>query len=347
MKPNSITAEQRLRHNWQGIEDGMYLVVTDTSFKGVVEKTENILQPVIDTLIQKNHIKKTVLFTLLFPSENSQKKNRKRWYATFTADRISLMIQAANTITKKYGFESSQFSSYFSKIAFIDSLHFLKKENFPRSITEGLLKNYVCTDDSLWYTNVPVIQATDTSWSHIEKLAKQNNILPINDAALGLRVVDIIKTGFFKCLILIPLVIVCILCITLGNVKHAFLVLIPTFMAMLMTLGCMSFFNIPVSIISLMIFAFIFGLGIDYTILMFYMSKKALLEGQPYIYHGAASVTIASSTTLTGLGILICASHPVLSSVGKTGVIGILSSYICAIVFVPLLVRFPWNRIKR
>ena len=94
-----------------------------------------------------------------------------------------------------------------------------------------------------------------------------------------------------------------------------------------------------------MIFAFIFGLGIDYTVVMFYMSKKALLEGQSYIYHGAASVTIAASITLTGLGTLILAKHPILSSVGKTGIIGILSSYIFTITFVPLLVKLTWKNI--
>ena len=343
MKPNTLAAEQRLRDNWPGIEDGMYLVVTDTSFKGVVEKAEMKLQSLIDTLVNKKYINHTVLFTHLYPSEKTQKINRKRWYRTFTADRISLMIGAANSVTKKYGFESSQFSSYFSKLAFIDSLDFLEMERFPISIKQGLIKNYVRSDGSLWYANVPVIQTTDTSWNTIEKLAKEKNILAINGAALGLRVVTIIKTGFFRCLLLIPIVIMCILCITLGNVKHAFLVLIPPFMATMLTLGCMSYFNIPVSIISLMIFAFIFGLGIDYTILMFYMSKKAQSEGQSYIYHGAASVTIAALTTLTGLGILVFASHPVLSSVGKTGLIGILSSYICAVVFVPLLVRLTWT----
>ena len=164
-------------------------------------------------------------------------------------------------------------------------------------------------------------------------------MLAVNSVVLGLRVVTIIKAGFLKCIIYIPFVILCILLVMLRNIRYTLSALIPIFSATGITLGIMAAFHLPINVVSLMIFAFIFGLGIDYALLMVYMCRKGISESEDFIPHGAASVTIAACTTLAGLGILAVARHPVLSVLGKVGMIGIISSYVCAVILVPLLTK--------
>ena len=122
--------------------------------------------------------------------------------------------------------------------------------------------------------------------------------------------------------------------------------IVPIFAATVITLGIMVVCKISINIVSLMIFAFVFGLGIDYSLLMVYMGRKSIIEDEEYIPHGAASITVAACTTLTGLGVLAIARHPVLSVLGKTGMIGILSSYVCAVIVVPVMLRLVNKHFK-
>ena len=235
--------------------------------------------------------------------------------------------------------ETSGFDHYFSNITSYDSLKLINYEGVPLSFRKGLLKNYLRHDDSLWYGNVPVILSSGAVWKDIDRIAKNYAVMAVNSEILGLRVIDIIKTGFLKCLIFIPFIIFCIIFIMLRSIQCSFVAIIPIFAATVITLSIMALCKISINIVSLMIFAFVFGLGIDYTLLMVYMGRKSIAESEEYVPHGAASITVAAGTTFVGLGVLAIAKHPVLSVLGRTGMIGILSSYVCAIIFVPVMLR--------
>jgi predicted exporter len=346
MKSETVDAEKSLRKNWGDIQSGTYLVVTDTGCNSVCRKVEKVLQPVIDTLNSLQVIFPASVFTHLLPSEETQRANRQRWSAVFTPEIIFSMRQVIDSVTAKYGLEPEKFYTCLKGIVSIDSEEAIGQQDYPASFREGLLGNYLRYDGSLWYANVPVFPVSDTAWSNIDRIAKNNNILAVNGAMLGLRVVDIIKTGFFRCLVYIPFVILCILFIMLRSVRYTIAAFIPALCATGLTLGIMVLCNVAVTIVSLMVFAFIFGLGIDYTLLMLYMCRKSLKENKDYNPHAAGSITVAAGTTLAGLGVLAIAQHPVLSVLGKTGIIGIVSSYVCALIIVPHLMRAVESRYK-
>lgn len=337
MKPETIAAEQSLEQNWIGVGSSAYLVVSDTSCEAACRKAEQALGPLVDSLISLKLIKPASLFTLLLPQKEIQKRNKLRWRQTFAPDIISKMRKVIALVASKYKLEPDVFYRYLSDISSSEPYKFVKYEDFPLSFKKGILSNYLRNTDSLWYANVPVFMTTGSAWKDVDEIARHYDVLAVNSEVLGMRVVTIIKAGFLKCIIYIPFVILCILLIMLRNLRYTITALIPIFSAAGITLGIMAAFNLPVNIVSLMICAFIFGLGIDYALLMVYMCRKGVTEGEDFTPHGAASVTIAACTTLAGLGILAIARHPVLSVLGKVGMIGIISSYVCSVIFVPIL----------
>ena len=339
MKPETIAAEKSLARNWSGVESGVYFTVSDSSCEAVCRRVRQQLEPLIDTLTSLKLVKPAGLFTALLPVEEIQKQNRKRWHQTFTHDKIMLMHKVVQLIASRYTIEASGFGQYLSNIASYDSLKSIKYESVPLSFRKGLLRNYLRNDDSLWYGNAPVFLSSKAVWKDIDEIAKNHGVLAVNSEILGLRVIDIIKTGFLKCLIFIPFVILCILFVMLRSIRYTLVAILPVFAATIVTLGIMVVCKISINIVSLMIFAFVFGLGIDYSLLMVYMGRKSLIENEEYIPHGAASITVAACTTITGLGVLAIAKHPVLSVLGKTGMIGIVSSYVCAVIVVPVVLR--------
>ncbi|MBD3321748.1 MAG: MMPL family transporter, partial [Chitinivibrionales bacterium] len=104
-------------------------------------------------------------------------------------------------------------------------------------------------------------------------------------------------------------------------------------------LGTMALLNIPITIVTIMVSAFVFGLGIDYALVMLHFCVRDSRNSVFQTAHAAASVTVAALTTFAGLGAMVLANHPVLQSLGVTGLIGITSSYFCAVVIVPSLMR--------
>ena len=151
------------------------------------------------------------------------------------------------------------------------------------------------------------------------------------------NLVRVLKNDFNLLVKLSLGIVFLILLLSFGRIELALITFIPMAVSWIWTLGIMAIFGIQFTIFNIIISTFIFGLGIDYTILLLHMHTLDAQGRQKMCAHGAASVTVAAATTLAGLGILAAARHPVLASVGMTGLAGIFTSYGCAIVCVPAL----------
>lgn len=340
MSKSTLLVERELNKNWSGIGEGAYLTVSSHDFDSLLIKCEEDLVPFINSMNNKKVLQSGKSFTNILPSQNSQNLNIARWNKLFSSENRRIMIDAINLITKRYNLPSESFINYVNSLPrAIKNENKVNLDSYPDFLKDGLLRNSLIFSDSLWIASVPVIAHSDSSWSEIDSLSRKIGIVSVNDDVLGFRIVVLIKEAFIKSAYLIPIVIVLIIFLMLRNFKSVVQVFIPTLFSAGLTLGIMGIFGIKVNIVTMMVFAFIFGLGIDYALLMYYMSKKELAESKDYISHGASSVTVAATTTLAGLGVLVLAKHPVIVTLGTTGVIGILSSYFCAIILVPYLVK--------
>ncbi len=340
MSSETKALEARLNKEWPGMQKGAFLIVSDSTLDAVCQQVEQQITPLVSALADQGYINPVEPFTTLMPSKSIQKKNNTRWNHTVTPKILKTMQTIFTTVSKEYGLDPTPFLTYTKNIRTNEFNENQLHTNLASIIEQGLFKNYLRNTDSVWYANVPIIPTTDTAWANIEKAARSYNVLAVNDALLGIRVVQIIRTGFFRCLIFIPFVIFIVLLCMLRNWRLVGIAFVPVILAAITTMGMLACIGVAINIVTIMIFAFIFGLGIDYTLLMLFMSKKSLIiQDHKYVPQAAASITIAAGTTCVGLGILVIAKHPVLSSVGTSGLVGIFASYISAIVVVPLLVQ--------
>lgn len=334
MRPATVKAEALLQREWEGVAGGAYCVVTASSENGVRRRAQAQLVPLIDFLAKQETIYPAAVFTALLPPNASQRDSRERWRAFWTGGRRRTMHEAIDRVAARYGLPSERFHGYVAGLPAIDSLPLLGLAMFPEAVRRGALGNAICRGDSVWYGAVPVIGRSDSSWRRIALAARRRGVLAVNDEILGLRLVDIVKERFVASLVYIPLVIVLVLALILRSAALVFIALVPPLLSTGMTLGGMAAIGLPVNIVTFMVLAFIFGLGIDYTVFVLHLSR---VGGEGGAAEGAASVTVAALTTLAGLGAMVFARHPALSILGTAGVMGIGASYVCAIVFVPLL----------
>ena len=79
----------------------------------------------------------------------------------------------------------------------------------------------------------------------------------------------------------------------------------PMFVSWLWTLGFMGVFGMKFNIINIIVSTFVFGLGVDYSILMM---RGFLLEykyGQREMTSYKTSIFLSAFTTIVGVGVLI------------------------------------------
>ncbi|MBD3243204.1 MAG: MMPL family transporter [Chitinivibrionales bacterium] len=330
-------AERHLQDNWPGIMGGTYCVVEGASPAEAIERTHDHLAPLVDSLAADGLIHDAATFTRILPPRAMQTANRRRWSAFFTPERREVVAQTIARIATQYGLPPARLLPYADDIAAVDSLPYLERAVLPDGFAEGVLRSYLCEGDGVWYGVVPVVAASDTAWKAIARRTRSAGAMPVNDDVLGDRVVEIVRGGFFGSLVYLPLVMLVVLAVILRSVRLLAAAVVPPLLATGLTLGGMALLGLPVTIVSFMVLAFVFGLGIDYAVFLVHMCRRG--AGPPDAGRAAGSVTVAALTTVAGLGVTVLARHPVLVSLGATGLIGIVSSYLCAVVFVPLLLR--------
>ena len=77
----------------------------------------------------------------------------------------------------------------------------------------------------------------------------------------------------------------------------------------------------------------VMGLGADYGILMLHELSSKLSFG------AFKSILVSGLTTLSGIGVLILAEHPVLHELGKITFVGLISEMLAVLVIIPFLCK--------
>ncbi|MCX6283973.1 MAG: methyltransferase domain-containing protein, partial [Bacteroidetes bacterium] len=112
---------------------------------------------------------------------------------------------------------------------------------------------------------------------------------------------------------------------------------IPMYLSWLITLGFMGATGIKFNIFNIIVSSFIFGLGVDYSILM----MRGLLKDYTYrsqnISSYRVSILLSSATTLFGVAALFTARHPALHSIALISVVGILILVLITLCIQPLV----------
>lgn len=118
-----------------------------------------------------------------------------------------------------------------------------------------------------------------------------------------------------------------VLCVRYG-VRQAVFVLLPTLMAIMLTLGIFGFRATPLTLFNLMGFMLVLGVGVNYSI---FLREGGIKTGAPL-----AGVLLSAGTTLLSFGLLTFSSMLALSNFGLTLLLGISLS----VLFSPMVLTF-------
>lgn len=154
------------------------------------------------------------------------------------------------------------------------------------------------------------------------------------------RFVESVRVDFNLLVTLSMVFVSALLLLSFGRIELAFSTAMPMFYAWLLTLGCMGLFGIKFNIFNIIISSFVFGLGVDYSILMMrgLLSEYKTGVNDMKTYH--VSIFLSSITTIIGVAALFAARHPALKSIAFISIIGIVSVVLVSCAYQSMLAHW-------
>jgi hopanoid biosynthesis associated RND transporter like protein HpnN len=135
-------------------------------------------------------------------------------------------------------------------------------------------------------------------------------------------------------------VIAAVLLLDFRNLKHALIALTPLVMSVVLTLGILGLFGVPLNPANMIAFPLILGVGVDngVHVLHDYLIRQA--EGRSTIsYAIGRGVLVKALTSMIGFGTLTISSERGLAGLGLILTLGVACSMLSALVFLPAVLH--------
>jgi predicted RND superfamily exporter protein len=153
-----------------------------------------------------------------------------------------------------------------------------------------------------------------------------------------------VVTGQYNSLLFAFVIILILLAVIFRSIVAGLLGSLPLAFSVLCTFGIMGWIGIELNIVTALLSSVSIGLGVDFTIQMFWKLKTEIANGHSY----ASSVHIALKTmgrgisinafsVMLGFSVLFLSAFPIIRSFGFLIIISLFFCLICALVLIPAL----------
>lgn len=322
----------------------VYIVSTGKDLSEALKWT-GIAQKKLETLKRQGKIQSFSGIGSLLPSDAVQQERLNKWNSFWTADRKSELISRLEKSGKLIGYNANAFSGIRSMIdTTYSTLPSVKGKElclvlFPDWINE--------TPEMTMISGIAKVKDQEKHFIYKEFSGEQRLVV-FDRLNLTSRFVENVKHDFELLVTLSMIFVTLLLLISFGRIELAIITSLPMFFSWIITLGFMGITGIRFNIFNIIISSFIFGLGVDYSILMMRGLMGKYKTGIDDMKTYRVSILLSSTTTLMGVGALFFARHSALNSIALISVVGILSVVIISISYQSMLADwFFLNPLKK
>jgi uncharacterized protein len=314
----------------------IYIFSTGKDLSQALSVNEQV-SSVLEKLKDKNIVRKYTNAGSILVSDSIQKARIQRWTEYWTQARKEKIRNLIITTGKNYGFNKDAFNKFYS---FLDqTFQPIAPEKF-NSVRTLFINDMISEKDDITMVMSLVRVNNEDRPQVASALSGNKNVIIIDTNEITHTLVKGIKTDFDLlvnlCLIFVTLTLI----ISFGRFETGIVAAVPMFVSWLWTLGFMGITGIKFNIFNIIVSTFVFGLGVDYSILMM---QGLLLEyryGQNDLPTYKTSIFLSSFTTIVGVGVLLLARHPALNSIALISIIGLISVVMLSYTAEPILFRW-------
>lgn len=274
--------------------------------------------------------------SLLLPSGIEQER-LARWTRFWTTDKADRVKKQITSSCRDLGIKPEAFEPFFRMISEPGSGLAAGEKS---SLAATALRNWVRSTDTVSYVTTILKVAEADRPSVYRSLNGIRQVTVFDRQELTNRFVDSVRSDFGKLVSLTMIFVTLLLILSLGRIETGLITAIPMFASWLLTLGFMGLTGIRFNIFNIIISSFIFGLGVDYSILMMRGLVYKYKYGRDDTENYKVSIFLSAATTVIGVAVLFAARHPALHSIALVAVFGVTAVVLVTWTIEPLAVKW-------
>ncbi|MCX6279902.1 MAG: MMPL family transporter [Bacteroidetes bacterium] len=311
----------------------LYLVSTGKNIEEALRNKEKLTSS-IQRLINSGIVKGKTDAGFLLSSDSLQRLKIVRWNRFWSDEKRTRLRALLRDVGKTVGFRAQAFDGFYN---------LLDKTFKPLPALEITVRTKSLLSD--WLTTTPdrtlaptILQVGEANKDKVyEAFPANSRYILFDKQTLTSRFIENVRHDFDLLVSLSMIFVTLLLIFSLGRLGLGLLTALPMFFSWLITLGFMGLTGIRFNIFNIIVSSFIFGLGVDYSILMMRGMQQRLITGKDDMKSYKVAVILSSLTTLFGVGALFAARHPALNSIALVSVVGVVSVVVISFVFQPLI----------
>ncbi|MBQ4405923.1 MAG: 1-acyl-sn-glycerol-3-phosphate acyltransferase [Bacteroidales bacterium] len=269
------------------------------------------------------------------PSIKLQKEKLQKWNAFMSAHRDTIK-QLLSKNLPEVGIKENVFANFNALIdkdfSIVDSAAFAP-------LIGDALSNYVHADDN-GVAIVSILKVRPSDAPAVVTALQRDGVVAYDEHIVTQSFASMLNDNFNFVLFAAGFIVFVFLTISFGRLELSLISFVPLTVSWFWILGIMYLFDIKFNIVNIILATFIFGQGDDYAV---FMTEGLMYEygrGKRVLKSFKNSVAISALIMFVGIGALVFAKHPAMSSLGLVVVIGMFSVVAASFIFPPLLFDF-------
>jgi len=278
-------------------------------------------------------------------SQAAQQQKIEKWNSFWTSQKKQFIKSELISEGSQLGFKPTTYNLFFDHLDFdfkpISADDYLK-------IKALQLQEFITEKNGFYTVSTLVKVAPEQRDAFVKSASAKENVIAIDRQQMNETFFSTLKTDFNSLVNYSFVAVILILFFFFRRIELVIISCIPIALTGIVTAGIMGIFGIQMNIFSMIVCTLIFGHGVDFSIFMTSALQKEYSTGVNEIAVYRTSIILAVITTILGIGAMIFAKHPALTSISAVSLIGVFAALIITFIFYPILFKlFLSNRSKK
>lgn len=298
----------------------------------------------LDSLKQHGKVCSYMDVTQIFVPEKEQQKRLEHWNAYWTPERIesaktAIETAAKNNLGEDYSNSNDMFAPFYETVSREDyetgSLYDLGL------LPEYIVGNFIDEASGKFLVMTSAVMPQDCLNDVSQVLNDIPEVVVVDPNFYTTELVKIVNEDFDSVLGISSVFVLIILLLSFRSLILTLVAFLPMYVSWCVVKGVMGLMGQDFNMINIVIATFIFGVGVDYSIFV----MKGLLakfkgEDDSLLLQHKTAIFLSAFMLIVTLGSLLFATHPAISSIGFTTLIGMSSTVLLTYTIQPALFRF-------
>ncbi|MDY3293063.1 MAG: MMPL family transporter [Candidatus Egerieousia sp.] len=315
-------------------------MAADTN-ESLLQGAESIYEALIGMPELRNAGAEVSSIAQIVPSKRSQQERLEAWERLMERHRQNLAERLPKA-AESAGFAGNAFSNFFSVIA--KEYEIIEPTSFAELLAGRGASMFKEGERCVTTVTLPQEAGDSLQCLISSKVAglfegSGQRVSLFNVKELSSAISESLSADFNYIGLSCSLIVFIFLWLSLRRLSYAIIAFMPMVVSWIWILGIMNLFGIEFNLVNIILATFIFGQGDDYSI---FITEGLIYEdkyGKKIIGSFRESIYISAAIMFIGMGTLIVAKHPALSSLGEITVLGMAAVVLFSCTLPPLLFR--------